>query len=95
MGRVSGAQLLARALHAEGVETVFTLVGDQILPVVDAMLDRGVRFVDTRHESAAMHMADGWARATGRTGVCLVTGGPGHANAVSALYTAQPAPEKW
>src|SRR5262249_22715031 len=64
MGRVSGAELLARALHAEGVETVFTLVGDQILPVVDAMLERGVRFVDTRHESAAMHMADGWARAT-------------------------------
>ncbi len=85
MGRVSGAELLARALRAEGVDTIFTLVGDHILPVVDAAFEHGIRFVDTRHESAAMHMADGWARTTGRTGVCMVTGGPGHANVVAGL----------
>jgi acetolactate synthase-1/2/3 large subunit len=67
------------------VDTIFTLVGDHILPVVDAAHEQGIRFVDTRHESAAMHMADGWARATGRTGVCLVTGGPGHANVIAGL----------
>jgi acetolactate synthase-1/2/3 large subunit len=85
MSTVSGAELLARALWAEGVDTIFTLVGDHILPVVDSAFEQGIRFVDTRHESAAMHMADGWARTTGRTGVCLVTGGPGHANVIAGL----------
>src|SRR3954452_19685598 len=85
MGMVTGAELLARALRAEGVDTIFTLVGDHILPAVDAAFDSGIRFVDTRHESAAMHMADGWARTTGRTGVCMVTGGPGHANVIAGL----------
>jgi acetolactate synthase I/II/III large subunit len=85
MGTVSGAELLARALRAEGVDTIFTLVGDHILPAVDAAFEHGIRFVDTRHESAAMHMADGWARATGRTAVCMVTGGPGHANVTAGL----------
>ncbi|HZU04747.1 MAG TPA: thiamine pyrophosphate-binding protein [Chloroflexota bacterium] len=92
MGTITGAELLVRALRAEGVDTVFTLVGDHILPIVDAAVDHGIRFVDTRHESAAMHMADGWARATGRTAVCLVTGGPGHANVMPGLavtYTAE------
>jgi acetolactate synthase-1/2/3 large subunit len=85
MGTVSGAELLARALRAEGVDTIFTLVGDHILPAVDAAFEHGIRFVDTRHESAAMHMADGWARTSGRTGVCMVTGGPGHANVIAGL----------
>src|SRR4051812_16129805 len=85
MATVTGAELLARALRAEGVETIFTLVGDHILPAVDAAFESGIRFVDTRHESAAMHMADGWARTTGRTGVCMVTGGPGHANVIAGL----------
>jgi len=85
MGTVTGAELLARALRAEGVDTIFTLIGDHILPVADAAFEHGIRFVDTRHESAAMHMADGWARTTGRTGVCMVTGGPGHANVIAGL----------
>src|SRR5436305_14700709 len=88
MGAVSGAGLLARALRAQGVDTIFTLVGDHILPAVDAAFEHGIRFVDTRREYAAMHMADGWARATGRTGVCLVTGGPGHANVIAGLAVA-------
>jgi acetolactate synthase-1/2/3 large subunit len=67
---------------------VFTLSGNHIMPVFDAALDARIGLVHTRHEAAAVHMADAWARLTGEPGVALVTGGPGHANAVSALYTA-------
>ena len=58
------------------------------MPVYDAALDAGLRIVHVRHEAAAVHMADAWGRLTGEPGIALVTGGPGHANAVSALYTA-------
>ena len=58
------------------------------MPVFDAALDAGLELVHVRHEAAAVHMADAWARLTGEAGVALVTGGPGHANAVAALYTA-------
>jgi acetolactate synthase-1/2/3 large subunit len=58
------------------------------MPVFDAALDAKLPLVHVRHEAAAVHMADAWARLTGETGIALVTGGPGHANAVSALYTA-------
>lgn len=58
------------------------------MPVYDAALEAGLRIVHVRHEAAAVHMADAWGRLTGEPGVALVTGGPGHANAVSALYTA-------
>ncbi|MBI4507323.1 MAG: thiamine pyrophosphate-binding protein [Chloroflexi bacterium] len=85
MGRVTGAELAVRALRAEGIETVFTLVGDHILPICDVAVDHGIRFVDTRHESAAVHMADAFARITGRPSVALVTGGPGHANSIAGL----------
>jgi len=54
----------------------------------DAALDAGIELIHTRHEAAAVHMADAWARLTGEPGIALVTGGPGHANAVAALYTA-------
>lgn len=59
------------------------------MPVFDATLGRDIELIHTRHEAAAVHMADAWARLTGGPGIALVTGGPGHANAVSALYTAQ------
>ncbi|MBI3964678.1 MAG: thiamine pyrophosphate-binding protein [Chloroflexi bacterium] len=85
MAKVTGAQLFARALRAEGIDTVFTLVGDHILPICNTAVDEGIRFVDTRHESAAVHMADAWARVTGGPGVGLVTGGPGHANCIAGL----------
>lgn len=81
----TGAHLLARALKAEGIDTVFTLVGDHILPLVDALEDEGVKLIDTRHEAAALHMADAYTRVTGRPSVALTTGGPGHANAVAGL----------
>jgi acetolactate synthase-1/2/3 large subunit len=84
-----GADALARTLTNAGVRHVFTLSGNHIMSVFDAALDVGLRLVHTRHEAAAVHMADAWARITGEPGIALVTGGPGHANAVSALYTAR------
>lgn len=84
-----GADALVKTLAGAGVRRVFTLSGNHIMSVFDACVDQGISLVHTRHEAAAVHMADAWARLTGEVGVALVTGGPGHANAVSALYTAQ------
>lgn len=83
-----GADLVARALALGGVRRVFTLSGNHIMPVFDAALDAGLELLHVRHEAATVHMADAWGRLTGEPGIALVTGGPGHANAVSALYTA-------
>jgi acetolactate synthase-1/2/3 large subunit len=90
-GSIRGADILARALERAGLNTVFTLSGNHIMSVFDAALDTRLRLVHVRHEAAAVHMADAWARLTGQCGVALVTGGPGHANAVGALMTAQAA----
>jgi acetolactate synthase-1/2/3 large subunit len=84
-----GADALVAALGRAGVRQLFTLSGNHIMPVFDAALEAGMTLIHTRHEAAAVHMADAYARLTGEPGVALVTGGPGHANAVSALYTAQ------
>jgi len=84
-----GADSLARSIKAAGINRLFTLSGNHIMPVFDAALSAGIELVHVRHEASAVHMADAWARLTGEPGVALVTGGPGHANAVSALYTAQ------
>src|SRR5688500_7705295 len=89
MSTVNGAALLARSLAQATVGPIFTLSGNQIRPLYDAGLDAGLRFVDGRHESAVAHMADAWGRLTGRPGVCLVTAGPGHTNALTGLLTAQ------
>lgn len=83
-----GADLLARTLARAGVKQVFSLSGNHIMPVYDAALDADLGIVHVRHEAAAVHMADAWGRLTGEPGVALLTGGPGHANGVSALYTA-------
>ena len=83
-----GADILARALAQAGVKHVFSLSGNHIMPVFDAALDAKLGIVHVRHEAAAVHMADAWGRLTGEPGVALLTGGPGHANGVSALYTA-------
>src|SRR3712207_647384 len=88
MSTVNGAVLLARSLAAASVGPIFTLSGNQILPIYDAGLDAGLRFLDGRHESAVAHMADAWGRLTGRPGVCLVTAGPGHTNALTGVATA-------
>ncbi|MGE0311210.1 MAG: thiamine pyrophosphate-binding protein [Lautropia sp.] len=83
-----GADALVDAITATGARRVFTLSGNHIMPVFDATIGSDLQLVHTRHEAAAVHMADAWARLSGEVGVALVTGGPGHANAVSALYTA-------
>jgi acetolactate synthase I/II/III large subunit len=83
-----GADLLARSLATAGARHLFALSGNHVMPVFDAALDAKLSIVHVRHEAAAVHMADAWGRLTGEPGVALVTGGPGHANAVGALYTA-------
>ena len=83
-----GADIVARSLERLGCRRVFTLSGNHIMSIFDAALDTGIDLVHVRHEAAAVHMADAHARLTGEVGVALVTGGPGHANAVGALYTA-------
>src|SRR5437016_7964574 len=83
-----GADIVARSLAAAGVRHLFTLSGNHVMPVFDAALDAKLSLVHVRHEAAAVHMADAWGRLTGEPGIALVTGGPGHANAIGALYTA-------
>ncbi len=92
MAKLTGSHLFIRCLKQEGIEKVFTIVGDTILPLVDAAEDEGIQFIDARHEGAALHMADGYARITGRPAVGIFTGGPGFSNAISALpaiYTSE------
>jgi acetolactate synthase-1/2/3 large subunit len=86
--RWRGADVVARTLVTAGVKRVFALSGNHVMSVFDAALDAKLEIVHVRHEAAAVHMADAWGRLTGEPGVALVTGGPGHANAVGALYTA-------
>lgn len=83
-----GADLLVQTLAAAGVTRIFSLSGNQIMPVYDACLDAGIQITHVRHEAAAVFMADGYAQLTGKLGVALVTAAPGFANAVGALYTA-------
>ena len=87
--RQRGADAVVRALRAAGVKRIFTLSGNHIMPLFDAAFESGIELIHTRHEAAVVHMADAWSRLTGEVGIALVTGGPGHGNAVSALYTAQ------
>ena len=84
----TGAALVVDALLAAGVEQLFTLSGNQILSVYDAAIGTPLALYHTRHEASAVHMADAVARLTDRPGVALVTAGPGHLNALSALYGA-------
>ena len=87
MARVTGSQLICRALKLEGVTNIFALAGDHILPLLDAMADQDFRIIDTRHEQAAVHMADAWGRITEQPGVCMYTT-PGFANAIPGLANA-------
>ena len=86
--KLTGAQIMIKCLEKEGVEYVFGLPGGAILPTFDALYDSKLKFILVRHEQGATHMADGYARATGRPGVCLVTSGPGATNTVTGLATA-------
>ena len=84
----TGAELLIESLIAAGVKHLFSLSGNQILSLYDAIIGRDINLIHTRHEAAAVHMTDGWGRLTEQPGVALLTAGPGHCNAISALYGA-------
>jgi acetolactate synthase-1/2/3 large subunit len=88
METVTGGRLVARMLKKEGVSTVFTLSGLHIAPIYAGCVDEGVRLVDTRHEQAAAHAADAWARLTRGVGVAVVTAGPGVTDAVTGVANA-------
>ena len=84
----SGAQILWECLVREGVDIVFGYPGGAILPAYDAMLEYPIRHVLVRHEQGAAHMADGYARASGRVGVAVATSGPGATNLTTGIATA-------
>ncbi|HPZ32506.1 MAG TPA: biosynthetic-type acetolactate synthase large subunit [Methanoculleus sp.] len=84
----TGARTLIEALQREGVDTIFGYPGGVVLPIYDELYDSSIRHILVRHEQAAAHAADGYARASGRVGVCLATSGPGACNLVTGIATA-------
>jgi acetolactate synthase-1/2/3 large subunit len=88
MEQLPGGRLVARMLRKEGVGTVFTLSGLHVAPIYAGCVDEGIRIIDTRHEQAAAHAADGWARLTRGVGVAIVTAGPGVTDAVTGVANA-------
>ncbi len=88
MGLIHGGWLVARALKKEGVEVVFTLSGGHIAGIYDGCVREGIRVVDTRHEQAAVHAAEGWAKCTRTPGVALLTAGPGVTDGVTGVANA-------
>ncbi len=88
-GHASGAQIVLSVLRAEGIDTVWGYPGGAVLPLYDALQESvDLTHLLVRHEQAAVHAADGFARATGKVGVALVTSGPGVTNAVTGIATA-------
>jgi acetolactate synthase-1/2/3 large subunit len=85
----SGANLVVSALSSIGVRTIFTLSGNQIMPIFDACIDADIKLVHVRHEAAAVYMAEAWAQLNGDIGVALIAAGPGFANGLSPLYSAR------
>jgi acetolactate synthase I/II/III large subunit len=83
-----GADIVVRTLERSGHTDIFTLSGNHIMSLFDAAIETKLRLMHVRHEAATVHMADAYGRLTGRPGIAWVTGGPGHANAVGALFTA-------
>ena len=84
----SGAEIVIDVLLKEKVEVLFGIPGGAVIPIFDVLYDAPLRFILTRHEQGAVHMADGYARATGKVGVCIATSGPGATNLVTGLATA-------
>lgn len=85
---IRGADIIARTLERLGTDRVFSLSGNHIMPIYDALIDTPIEIVHVRHEAACVHMADAYARHTGKPGIAMVTGGQGHANGAAALFTA-------
>jgi acetolactate synthase I/II/III large subunit len=88
MAKIHGGSIIARALMREGVDTLFTLTGGHIVPILDGCVQEGIRVVDVRHEQAAAHAAEAYARLTGRLGVAAVTAGPGVTDAMTGVANA-------
>jgi acetolactate synthase-1/2/3 large subunit len=88
MAKIHGGQVIARALRAEGVDTVFMLTGGHVLPIIDGCVAEGIGVIDVRHEQAAAHAADAYARLTGKLGVAIVTAGPGVTDALTGVANA-------
>src|ERR687886_924308 len=86
--RLNGAQILCECLLQEGVDTIFGMPGGAVIPLYNVLLDYPFKHVLVRHEQGASHMADGYARATGKAGVCIATSGPGATNLVTGIATA-------
>ncbi|TVR59043.1 MAG: biosynthetic-type acetolactate synthase large subunit [Spirochaetaceae bacterium] len=85
----TGAEIIVDVIQKEGVEYIFGLPGGAAIPIFDALVDSSVKLILTRHEQGAAHMADGYARATGKPAVVLVTSGPGATNTITGVLTAQ------
>ena len=88
MGKINGAQMLIKCLKEEGVEVIFGFPGGKVIPIYDAIFDSDIRHILVRHEQGASHAADGYARATGKTGVCVATSGPGATNLITGIACA-------
>lgn len=88
MNKLNGAQILVESLIKESVEVIFGYQGGSVLPIFDALYDAPIKFIMVRHEQGAAHAADGYARSTGKVGVCLATSGPGATNLVTGIATA-------
>ena len=88
IAKLSGAQALIDSLQREGVEVIFGLPGGSILPIYDVLYESNIRHILVKHEQSAAHMADGYARASGRPGVCMATSGPGATNLVTGIANA-------
>ncbi len=88
MTDMSGAEILVDSLEREGVDVMFGYPGGVLLGIFDVLFDSEINFILTRHEQGASHAADGYARSTGKTGVCLATSGPGATNLVTGIATA-------
>jgi acetolactate synthase-1/2/3 large subunit len=88
VAKIHAGRAVARALKAEGVDTVFVLTGGHVLAIIDGCVEEGIRVVDVRHEQAAAHAADAYARLTGRLGVAVVTAGPGVTDALTGVANA-------
>ncbi len=87
MAQIHGGQIIARALESEGVDTIFTLTGGHIVPILDGCIQEGIRVVDVRHEQAAAHAAEAYSRLTGKLGVAVVTAGPGVTDTITGVAT--------
>src|ERR1017187_7989395 len=84
----NGAELFVRAIVRNGIDTIFTLVGDHLNEVLAVAAREGLHIVDMRHESGVTHAADAWARIHRKPALSLVTGGPGHTNSLTGIATA-------